>query len=150
MQTGRSNVMNLRAYGQVSQYEPFLNEVSLHDSTPDVRGSNNVPRLDQMALDMFKKTYWVKSNLFADDVGNGIQGPETRTDAELVDNRKQNDYEMKRRLIIFDKERQGYNPQRRVESNDPTKLLNERVVDTMNFQDNILGRKNVGAKQHIP
>ena len=59
---------------------------------------------------MFKKTFWVKSNLFADDVGNGIQGAETRTDAELIDDRKQNDYEMKRRLIIFDTEQQGYNP----------------------------------------
>ncbi len=104
-QTGRSNVMNLRTYGQPSKYEPFLNEVSLHDPTPDVRGSNNQPRFDQMALDLFKKTFWVKSNLFADDVGDGIQGPETRTDAELIDNRKQSDYEMKKRLIIFNNER---------------------------------------------
>jgi hypothetical protein len=53
---------------------------------------------------------------------------------------------MKRRLIIFDDEKQGYNPQRRVDSNDPTKLMNERVVDTKNFQDSVLGRKNQEAK----
>ncbi len=47
----------------------------------------------------------MRSNLFADDVGNGIVGPETRTDYELVDDRMQNQNEMKKRLLIFDNER---------------------------------------------
>jgi len=36
-------VNNLHQNGHRGSYEPFLNEISLHDSAPDPRGSSDTP-----------------------------------------------------------------------------------------------------------
>lgn len=70
--------MNLTHHGHPSNHEAFLNEISLHDSTPDPRGSRDTPNMNLLAEHLYQKTAWVKSNLFKDDIGT-IVGPETRT-----------------------------------------------------------------------
>lgn len=54
--------------GHRSQFEPFLNETTLHDNTPDQRRTENIPRLELIKNMTYDKKGRIKSSLHSDGV----------------------------------------------------------------------------------
>jgi len=128
--TSRTIAMNLREYGQVGTVDPWLNEVTLHDNTPDPRRTENIPRLEQIA----NIAYGMKSRISASLHSDGTRIKEiggAMTQFEDVDRNMAIRECAQKRLIVFDTERTTYNPNKRTTqiSNDPALVASESIHD---------------------
>ena len=48
--------------------------MTLHDSAPDTRGSDNLPPMYKLKEHTFEKQPWIKANLFPDAIPGAIGG----------------------------------------------------------------------------